>query len=74
MGTVRVIVLRLFVDPARPGRLAGALRRVPDGLTLPFGGEAELLAALRRLAEDREGYDKRAEAVPGGATAGKDLP
>jgi hypothetical protein len=47
MGTVRVIVLRLFVDAAQPGRLAGSLRCVPDGHALTFAGAGALLAALR---------------------------
>jgi hypothetical protein len=49
MHTIRVFVLRLFVDSERPHDLRGTLRSVPDGETHSFVAEEALLALLRQM-------------------------
>jgi hypothetical protein len=52
MRTVHILVLRLFVDPAQPRCLRGALRSVPDGEEVTFAGEQALLQLLRSLVDE----------------------
>lgn len=49
MHTVQTFILRLLFDPEEPDALRGALQPIPQGETLSFVGEAELLARLRQL-------------------------
>lgn len=61
LHAIRVLILRLWVDPAKPEALRGTLQSVPEGDAQSFVGDEELLTALHRLAR-RMGDDR----LPGG--------
>ncbi len=65
LHAIRVLILRLWVDPAEPEALRGTLKSVPEGDAQPFVGDEELLTAIRRLAS-RMGDDW----LPGGDEKG----
>jgi hypothetical protein len=48
--TVKVVVLRLLIDPEQPDRLLGAARAVPTTVGQSFSSGEGLLEVLRRLA------------------------
>ncbi|MBN1643106.1 MAG: hypothetical protein JXA09_17870 [Anaerolineae bacterium] len=50
MSAIRTFILRLWVEPARPEALRGALQPMPEGEACPFAGEEALLALLRQMA------------------------
>lgn len=49
MGTIRIFLLRLWVDPAGPEILRGLLQPLPEGEALSFADEQALIVLLRRL-------------------------
>jgi len=46
MRSIRTCILRLFVDPATPQELRGALQTMPESESYTFADEQGLLAAL----------------------------
>ncbi len=49
MHSIRIFVLRLFVDSERPHCLRGALRSIPEDETYLFADEQALLALLLQM-------------------------
>lgn len=43
LHAIRVLILRLLVDPAEREALRGTVEPVPEGESLPFAGDDELL-------------------------------
>jgi hypothetical protein len=55
MRQIQTYILRVFVDPAEPEALRGALQPVPEGETQPFASDWALLTLLRQLASEATG-------------------